>query len=61
MRVSGQAINYSKSSIVFSRNTSLQDRSLVCGVLGVREMNKPEKYLGMPMCVGKNKNEVFVS
>lgn len=36
-RVSGQAVNYGKSSVVFSRNTSLQNRGLVCDRLQVRE------------------------
>lgn len=57
--MSGQAVNYGKSSVVFSRNTSLQNRGLVCDRLQVRETSKLEKYLGMPMCAGSNKREVF--
>lgn len=58
-RISGQAVNFSKSSIVFSPNTSQTDREIVCASLQVVEVNKPGTYLGMPMSIGRNKNEVF--
>lgn len=31
----------------------------MCESFEVSETTMPGKYLGMPMCVGKNKNEVF--
>lgn len=52
-------INYDKSEIVFSPNTSAEDREDVCYSLGVRLAYKPGKYLGLPMSVGKNKAKVF--
>lgn len=58
-QISGQAINYTKSNVVFSPNTSLTDRRMVCDNLGVGEARLPGKYLGMPMFVGKNKAEIF--
>lgn len=58
-KILGQAINYRKSNIVFSPNTSSKDKTMVCNSLGVEEAEKPGKYLGMPMCVGKNKRDVF--
>ncbi|XP_074377395.1 uncharacterized protein LOC141718924 [Apium graveolens] len=58
-RLSGQAVNYSKSNVVFSPNTSLADRELVSGSLGIAEVSKPGTYLGMPMSIGKNKYEIF--
>lgn len=57
--LSGQVVNYNKSGVMFSPNTKTADRSLVCELLGVQEIMKPEKYLGMPMWVGKDKTEVF--
>ncbi|KAL8105516.1 hypothetical protein AgCh_029345 [Apium graveolens] len=57
--LSGQAINYTKSNISFSLNTSVEERSRICTVLYVQEVNVLGKYLGMPMYVGRNKNEVF--
>lgn len=45
--VSGQAINYNKSSVTFSPNTNVEDRVRVCSVLAVQEVNLPGKYLGI--------------
>ncbi|XP_074325881.1 uncharacterized protein LOC141663935 [Apium graveolens] len=58
-RFSGQMINFNKSSIVFSPNTCEEDRRRICEVLQVHEADKPGKYLGMPMQLGKSKTEVF--
>lgn len=58
-RLSGHVVNFSKSSVVFSPNTSVEDRVMVCEKLQVQEAGSPGKYLGMPMCVGKAKSEVF--
>lgn len=58
-RLSDQVINYNKSDIVFSPNTRHESRVSVCNCLGVKQILKPGKYLGMPMCVGRNKTEVF--
>lgn len=58
-RLSGQVINYDKSDVIFSLNTCDAVRMLVCECLGVWQTMKPGKYLGLPMCVGKNKSEVF--
>lgn len=58
-RLSGQLINYNKSNVCFSPNTSDQERLAVCEKLQVKVIEKPDKYLGMPMCVGKNKTETF--
>lgn len=57
--ISGQEINYSKSNIVFSPNTSPTDRIVVCDNLGVGESSFPGKYLGMPMYVGKKQGRGF--
>lgn len=57
--VSGQVVNYNKSDVVFSPNTRQEERVAVCDILGVRQVDQPGKYLGMPMCVGKSKVEVF--
>ncbi|XP_074378027.1 uncharacterized protein LOC141719548 [Apium graveolens] len=59
-RLSGQVVNYSKSSITFSPNTHEQVKKVVCEKLQVMEIDKPGKYLGMLMCVRKNKMETFV-
>ncbi|KAL8154886.1 hypothetical protein AgCh_000295 [Apium graveolens] len=45
--------------VVLSPNTNGEDRMEVCKSLGVRQVQKPGKYLGMPMNVGSSKTEVF--
>ncbi|XP_074346272.1 uncharacterized protein LOC141685047 [Apium graveolens] len=57
--LSGQAVNFSKSIITFSLNTSVENRNQICGVLEVQESMTPGKYLGLPMSIGRKKNEAF--
>ncbi|XP_074323700.1 uncharacterized protein LOC141660610 [Apium graveolens] len=57
--ISGQQINFGKSTVVFSPNTRMQDRTRVCAKLGVTEIDKPGKYLGMPMVIGRNRVAAF--
>lgn len=52
-------VNYNKSTVVFSPNTTEEDRNKVCNQLGVRVINKPVKYLGMPMTVERRKIATF--
>ncbi|XP_074333675.1 putative ribonuclease H protein At1g65750 isoform X1 [Apium graveolens] len=56
---SGQVISYEKSEVVFSPNTLEENCRAVCESLSVKQVQKPGKYLGMPMCVGNKKTEVF--
>lgn len=45
--------------MVFSPNTQQVQREAVCNILGVQQVDKPGKCLGMPMSIGKNKTETF--
>lgn len=54
-RASGQAVNFSKSSIYFRPSTKSQERNEVCQILQVQESHTPGKYLRMPMGIGKKK------
>lgn len=56
---SGQMINKAKSTILFSRNTRAQQRKLVCDLLQVTRETMNEKYLGLPVYVGRSKTGVF--
>lgn len=56
---SGHMVNYNKSAVTFSPNTTENSRNEVCHELSVREATTPGRYLGMPMQVGKNKVEEF--
>ncbi|XP_074322749.1 uncharacterized protein LOC141659720 [Apium graveolens] len=57
--LSGQAVNFNKSAITFSSNTSTQNREVIYGIVEVEESRSPGNYLGIPMAVGNRKNEVF--
>ncbi|XP_019166667.1 PREDICTED: uncharacterized protein LOC109162418 [Ipomoea nil] len=57
--LSGQKVNYRKSSIYFSRNTSVEDREEVANCLQVDQAPNFGKYLGLPSFVGRNKKAVF--
>ncbi|KAL8124141.1 hypothetical protein AgCh_011956 [Apium graveolens] len=57
--MSGHKINYAKSTLTFSPNTSLDNKTEICNLLGVNTCQSPGKYLGMPMVVGRNKCSTF--
>lgn len=56
---SGQCVNFDKSMVFFSKNTSKEDKRAVVSILGVQSSNNPERYLGLPNMVGRKKNESF--
>jgi len=56
---SGQAINTDKSAVMFSVNTGENSRRRVREILRIRAETRSEKYLGMPVYVGKSRSEVF--
>lgn len=56
---SGQKINLSKSEITFSKIVTAERRRDICSTLGVREVNRHEKYLGLPTIIGKSKKAIF--
>ncbi|XP_021739763.1 uncharacterized protein LOC110706169 [Chenopodium quinoa] len=58
---SGQKINLSKSEVSFSKNVRPDKRKDICELLGVGEVEKHEKYLGIPTIIGKSKNIIFAS
>ncbi|XP_019182140.1 PREDICTED: uncharacterized protein LOC109177284 [Ipomoea nil] len=57
--VSGQLINYDKSSAVFSLNTTPDQRTVVSACIGVCEASDLGKYLGLPSVLGRNKTATF--
>ncbi|KAA3454975.1 reverse transcriptase [Gossypium australe] len=56
---SGQCVNFNKSTIFFSTNTSEEMKKEIEEVLGMRSATNLEKYLGLPNIVGKRKKESF--
>ncbi|CAO2814312.1 unnamed protein product [Amaranthus hypochondriacus] len=58
-RASGQKVNYDKTEISFSKGVHPQLRSNTVEVLGVKEVDRHVKYLGLPTIIGRSKREIF--
>ena len=58
-RASGQAINYEKSAIFFSANTNKELRKDICAEMGNMKEAASGKYLGLPLLIGRSKQQVF--
>ena len=56
---SGQIINKEKSSIMFSRNTRESDRQSMMQALDISSDATNEKYLGLPIYMGRSKSKTF--
>ena len=54
-KASGQKINNDKTTLFFSSNVANSSKELVKNLLGVLEIKEYEKYLGLPVVVGRNK------
>ncbi|KAA3468935.1 reverse transcriptase [Gossypium australe] len=55
----GQKVNYDKSLVYYGANVSDEAREDIANFLGVRVASNPEKYLGLPMMVGRRKTWAF--
>ncbi|KAA3459024.1 reverse transcriptase [Gossypium australe] len=55
----GQRVNYDKSLIYFGANVQDEMKEEITRLLGVRIASSPEKYLGLPMMVGRRKSWAF--
>ncbi|GMI86859.1 hypothetical protein HRI_002355200 [Hibiscus trionum] len=60
-RASGQLVNYNKSAIFFSGNVSQSLTNSISNLFNVRVSVNPEKYLGLPNLIGRNKKAAFAS
>ncbi|KAA3457419.1 reverse transcriptase [Gossypium australe] len=56
---SGQCVNFDKTTVFYSTNTSAESKEVVSSLLGVRSSSNPEKYLGLPNMVGRKKKQAF--
>ena len=57
--MSGQCINFEKSSVYFSSNTATESREKIKESLGGREVERFDSYLGLCTLVGKAKYQNF--
>jgi len=58
-QASGQAMNFRKSAIAFSSNTRQEDIASIKNILGVSDLIRSGKYLGLPSMVGRSKKAIF--
>ncbi|CAL1385032.1 unnamed protein product [Linum trigynum] len=56
---SGQLVNFTKSEIYYSSNIKEDKRRDLCADMGIREVDKLAKYLGLPTMIGRSKKVVF--
>ena len=52
---SGQNINTDKSSVFFSPNSPQEKKESILNILGPMQDSKHNKYLGLPIIIGKSK------
>ena len=55
----GQCVNLEKSSVYFSSNTINSQRQQMLQILGVKEVERFESYLGLPTLIGRTKYHTF--
>ena len=58
---SGQQLNRAKSSLFFSSNTPINIQEIIKERFGAQVIKHHEKYLGLPLLVGRNKKNTFNS
>uniref|UniRef100_A0A2N9FNQ8 Reverse transcriptase domain-containing protein n=1 Tax=Fagus sylvatica TaxID=28930 RepID=A0A2N9FNQ8_FAGSY len=58
-RASGQVVNRDKTAFFFSKNTPDHKRDIIQQMWGVRGSVNFERYLGLPVLVGKSKQQTF--
>ncbi|XP_010490174.1 PREDICTED: uncharacterized protein LOC104767908 [Camelina sativa] len=57
--VSGQQINFAKSSVQFGHTVDEGVRTEMQGVLGITNLGGMDSYLGLPKSLGESKTQVF--
>ncbi|XP_024164202.1 uncharacterized protein LOC112171222 [Rosa chinensis] len=58
-RAFGQKVNFQKSSVVFSNNVSMETQLQLAHLLAVKRVHEHDRYLGLPLRVGKSKTTIF--
>ncbi|XP_062014625.1 uncharacterized protein LOC133731216 [Rosa rugosa] len=58
-QASGQQVNFRKSSVVFSNNVQEARQHHLATILGVNCVKEHDKYLGLPIRVGRSKTDIF--
>jgi hypothetical protein len=56
---SSQKVNLSKTSLFFSKNTSMERKAEISWLSSLAKSNRLDIYLGLPACIGKSKVKAF--
>ncbi|XP_024178259.1 uncharacterized protein LOC112184225 [Rosa chinensis] len=59
-KASGQRVNFQKSSVVFSKNVPIDLQNELATILEVQCVEEHDRYLGLPLTVGKSKTAKFL-
>lgn len=59
IQASGQCINTEKTTMVFNRNVKEVTRAEISSMWGCRDTKQYDKYLGLPLFIGRSKKRVF--
>lgn len=57
----GQRVNYDKTMISFRKGVPQDTRVQIMRMLGVQELDRHSRYLGLPTIIRKSKKSVFSS
>nr|XP_027109435.1 uncharacterized protein LOC113729327 [Coffea arabica] len=60
-KASGQCVNFDKSTITFSTNATQDIRTVISQLLHMPIVELHEKYLGLPLVIGRSKSQIFTS
>jgi hypothetical protein len=60
-KASGQRLNSNKTTLFFSRNTTMEDKKCLGEIVGIPSSQSYDKYLGLPALVGKSRIAAFRS
>lgn len=58
-QASGQVVNLDKTEASFSRNVPIEDKHMICNMMGVKVVEAQSRYLGFPIPFGRSKKAVF--
>ncbi|XP_024626573.1 uncharacterized protein [Medicago truncatula] len=58
-QASGQMVNLDKSEASFSRNVQLEEKNMICNMMGAKAVEAQSRYLGFPIPFGRSKKVVF--
>jgi hypothetical protein len=58
-QASDQVVNLDKSEASFSRNVQIDDKNIICNIMGAKTVEAQSRYIGFPIPFGRSKKIVF--